>query len=337
MNKKIGVTVTVVAALVASLAFLSPVDRLFRPSGQQQTNMQALMESQRGVVVEWHERLLREAEKQRIAPVDARIDRVWKAIPGYNGLEVDIEQTLPLALNLPPDAPIPFVFREIEPAVQLESLPVSPIYRGNRDKPMISFMINVAWGNEHLPGILQTLRDEQVKATFFLDGQWLKANKELAQRIQEEGHELSNHAYSHKNMSQLGRQQAIGEIERTETLLKELGVHNRWFAPPSGDYDQETVQIARELGLFTVMWTIDTVDWKKPRPEWIVSKVTRLMEPGALILMHPTSSSAEALPDMIRAAKGRQLAVSTVSETLAPNRVLPGDMLSKGLIFDSIR
>lgn len=318
MNNKIGIIAAVAAALiVAALALLWPE--------QQQTHMQALLEHERGGMVEWHKRLLREAEEQRVAPVDARIDRVWKAIPGYNGLEVDIEQTLPLALNLPADAPIPFVFREVEPAVQLENLPVSPIYRGNRDKPMIAFMINVAWGNEHLPGILQTLRDEQVKATFFLDGQWLKANKEMAQRIQQDGHELSNHAYSHKNMSQLGREQAIGEIERTEMLLKELGVQNRWFAPPSGDYDQETVQIARELGLYTVMWTIDTVDWRLPKPEWIVSKITRLMEPGALILMHPTSPSAEALPTMIRAAKQRKLAIGTVSDILSSNRVLSGN------------
>lgn len=267
------------------------------------------------------QQIIVEAEKLRIEPINAKVDPVWKAIPGYNGLEVDIDKTLKLALENPMSTSIPYVFKEIVPDVKLADLPVNPIYKGNSHKPMVSFMINVAWGNEYIPEILKTLKDENVKTTFFLDGSWLQRNKAIAERMLEEGHELSNHAYSHKNMSRLSRSAAETEILKTEHLLNELGVKNRLFAPPSGDFNLETVRIAKQLGLYTVLWTHDTVDWKKPDPDSVVRKITSRMEPGALILMHPTEASSKALGPMIQYAKKHGYAVGTASDLISEKRV----------------
>ncbi len=271
---------------------------------------------------QWNDRIMKEAQKLRVEPINAVIDPVWKAIPGYNGMEVDMERTLKIAMDQPLSDHIPFVFNEIEPMIQLEDLPPHAIYKGNSNKPMIAFMINVAWGNEYIPDILTTLRDENVKATFFLDGTWLSKNKEMARTILDEGHELSNHAFTHRNMSTLSESQIKKEILSTEKLLIELGVtSNQWFAPPSGDFNQQTVRVANQLGLKTVLWTIDTVDWKKPEPDWIVRKIEARLEPGAMILMHPTLSSSKALKGMIHKAKSRNLAVGTVSDLLSSKRV----------------
>ncbi|RXZ77279.1 hypothetical protein EBB07_31925 [Paenibacillaceae bacterium] len=266
------------------------------------------------------ERIEAEAANRSIAPVDARVDRVWKAIPGYNGLEVDIEQSI-AASNKLPDGNIQLVYREVEPRVHLDDLGRYPIYKGNPNKPMVALMINVAWGNEFLEPMLKVLKDEQVKATFFLDGSWLKKNADLARQIQAEGHEMSNHAYSHPDMSTLGRTEAYQQIARTEQLLKqELKVDNIWFAPPSGDYNQTTVEVAADQGLKTVLWTLDTLDWKKPSPESIVRKIAARVEPGTLILMHPTSSSSQALSGIIREIRRKGLQPDTVSSTLSPKR-----------------
>ncbi len=271
---------------------------------------------------QWSDRILKEAQKLRVEPINAVIDPVWKAIPGYNGMEVDMERTLKLAMDQPLSDHIPYVFREIEPSIQLEDLPPNVIYKGNPHKPMIAFMINVAWGNEYIPGILATLRDENVKATFFLDGSWLKKNKEIARTIVDEGHELSNHAYTHRNMSTLNESEIKKEIQATEQLLNEMGIRgNQWFAPPSGDFDQQTIRVAKHIGLKTVLWTIDTVDWKKPEPDWILRKIEARLEPGAIILMHPTLSSSKALQGMIHHAKSRNLAVGTISDLLSSKRV----------------
>ncbi|MFD0959532.1 polysaccharide deacetylase family protein [Paenibacillus chungangensis] len=273
---------------------------------------------------ELYNRIVVEAESYYKPPINAKIDRVWKAIPGYNGLAVDIDRTYEAALKMPLGSAIPYHYKEIEPRIGLEQLGSVPIYRGNSEKKMVSFMINVAWGNEYLEPILNTLRQEGVKATFFLDGSWLKNNVALAKQIQEDGHELSNHAYSHPDMSALGREAQRGQIVKTESLLKELlGVKNKWFAPPSGAYNDATVQIAKEQGLMTVLWTIDTVDWRMPPAETVLRKVRSKLEPGALILMHPTATTRDSLAGMINIARERGLAVGTVSETLSSKRKQP--------------
>ncbi|WP_127531687.1 polysaccharide deacetylase family protein [Paenibacillus kobensis] len=263
-----------------------------------------------------------EAEKRRIPPIDAKVDRVWKAVPGYNGLEVDIDRTYEANASKPAGEPLQLIYKETAPAVGLNDLGAQPTYRGNPNKRMVSLMINVAWGNEYIEPILKTLEREKVKATFFLDGSWLKKNGELARQIQAAGHEMSNHAYSHPAMSQLSRDAQYREIAKTEALLEStLGVkNNRWFAPPSGDFNQQTVQIAYGLGLRTVMWTIDTIDWRKPLPSTIVSRVRNKLEPGALILMHPTASTRDALADMIGVIKSKGYQIGTVSETLSSTR-----------------
>ncbi|WP_136604751.1 polysaccharide deacetylase family protein [Paenibacillus dokdonensis] len=271
-----------------------------------------------------YKQILEKREQTRIQPVDAVLDRVWKAIPGYNGLEIDAEETYKQAKAARSSSPITYVYRQIPPKVSLEDLGAEPIYRGNPNKPMVGLMINVAWGNEFIVPMLDILDEEKVKATFFFDGSWLKKNPELAKEIQKRGHELENHAYTHPNMSQLSEYRASMEISKTQKLLKEsLGVENTWFAPPSGDFNQQTVKIAAGLGLKTVLWTLDTVDWRNPSPESVVNKISNKVQAGTLILMHPTASSSKSLQGMIRVIKKRGLVPGTVSQTLSPERIIP--------------
>lgn len=274
--------------------------------------------------------LTREGAKRAVAPLDAVNDRVWKAVPGYNGLAVDVAATLAKAKQAgltqeaaaaAPNA-VPWVYREVAPKVGLGDLPPLPVYRGNAAKPAVGLMINVAWGNEYLPSILQTLDEAGVKATFFFDGSWLSKNKETALDIARRGHEISNHAYSHKKMSQISDAKQLEEIAKTQTLLKKsLGVDNKLFAPPSGDYDARTVRIAAGLGLTTVLWTLDTVDWKHPPASGVVAKIAANVGPGSLILMHPTDTTEQALKGIIAAARSKGLTPGTVSEVLSPARL----------------
>jgi probable sporulation protein (polysaccharide deacetylase family) len=266
-----------------------------------------------------------EAVKQERPAINAVIDRVWKAIPGYDGRTVDIRATYARAKQLS-SAPlgersIPWVYRTIKPAIGLNDLPLQPIYRGNSAKPMVAFMINVAWGDEYLLPMLDILKETGVKATFFFDGTWLSKHADTARSIIAQGHEVSNHAYTHPDMSKLGEDRQREEIGKTEALLKSLGVKNVWFAPPSGYYNSNTVKVASEFGLKTVLWTLDTIDWMKPEPSTVVAKVANKAGPGTLILMHPTSSSLGALRGMIKVVRAKGYVLGTVSETLSPERV----------------
>ena len=269
-------------------------------------------------------RIQEEAKRQYIAPIDAEIDRVWKAVPGYNGLEVDIEASHKKTQlrGGGEDTPLELVYREIPPKVTLNKLPAQPTYKGNANKPMAAIMINVAWGEEHLESILTTLREEKVKATFFFDGSWVRKHPDLAKKIAGEGHEIGNHAYSHPNMSQLSEQMQRAEMVNTERYIKEAtGMNSKWFAPPSGDFNSLTVRVAHEQGMRTVLWTVDTIDWQKPSPATIIQRVQKKVGAGSLILMHPTAPTSQALKGIIETARKRSLTLGTVTETLSEARI----------------
>lgn len=269
------------------------------------------------------EQIKKEAPKHDIAPVDARIDPVWKAIPGLNGRKVDLEATIHRTLKQKDKNMIQWVYQEIPPQVQLKDLGQVPVYRGNEKKQAAGLMVNVAWGTEYIPEMLEILRKEKVKATFFLDGSWLKKNPEMAGQLIKEGHEVGNHAYSHPLMSRIGTGQIEKEIGKTQSLIQEtLQVKSKWFAPPAGDYDGRVLKIAEQFEMNTILWTLDTVDWKKSvSPEMMVSKVEKGIGPGTLLLTHPTDRTVKALPGIIHAGKKKGLKWMTVSEVLSSKRM----------------
>lgn len=261
-------------------------------------------------------------DQHKIEPINAKIDHVWKAIPGYNGLEVNIQSSYKkMKVNGKFDEN-KIVYKQLSPNIHLNDLPPQPIYRGNPEKPMVSLLINVAWGNEYIPVILKTLKDHQVKATFFFDGSWVKKNPDLAMMIDKEGHEIGNHAYSHPDLQQRSKEDTLEEIKKTNDIIEEtIGEKPKWFAPPSGSFNQSTIQVAHDLDMKTILWTVDTVDWKKPQTTEMVNRVISKVENGSMVLMHPTKPVAEGLGSMITELKAKELKIGTVSELMSEKRV----------------
>lgn len=264
------------------------------------------------------------AKENNSPPIDAKIDTVWKAIPGYNGLEVNIEQSY---LNMWPSEEFikeKLIFKERVPKIHLEDLSAAPIYKGNPEKPMVSFLINVAWGDEFIPPILEALKKHDVYATFFFDGSWTKKNPELARQIFSEGHEIGNHAYSHPDLKTYSKAQTRKELKMTNDVIQEtLNIEPKWFAPPSGSFKDETVEIARELNMYTILWTVDTIDWRKPNTSQMVNRVVSEVHNGAMVLMHPTKPTAEGIDQMISQIKKKGYHLGTVTEMMDETRILP--------------
>ncbi|WP_252504193.1 polysaccharide deacetylase family protein [Sporosarcina sp. Marseille-Q4943] len=262
------------------------------------------------------------SEQHEIKPVDAKVDTVWKAMPGYNGLRVDVKASYAKMKKAGKFDESKLVFEEVPPAVHLDDLEPQPIFRGNPEKPMVSLNINVAWGNEFIPPILKILDEHQVKATFFFDGSWVKKNPDLAMMIHKKGHEIGNHAYSHPDLQKRSRAETMEEISKTNDVIEEtIGFKPKWFAPPSGSFNQQTVDVADELNMKTILWTVDTVDWRKPEPSEMVRRVVSKVENGSMILMHPTEPVAQGLGAMIAEIKAKGLQLGTVSELMSENRI----------------
>ncbi|WHY02384.1 polysaccharide deacetylase family protein [Neobacillus sp. DY30] len=270
-----------------------------------------------------YQSIIKNASTYEIPPSNAKIDQVWKAIPGYNGLTVDIEASYKNMKKTGTFDEKKLVYKQTKPAVHLEDLSPSPIYRGHPDKPMVSFIINVAWGNEYLPEMLAALKNHQVKASFFLEGRWVKNNPDLAKMIASAGHEVGNHSYTHPDMSRITAGQTREQLIKTNEVIEAAtGNKSIWFAPPSGSYRDETVKIASELKMKTVMWTVDTIDWQKPTPDVLINRVISKIDKGYMVLMHPTESTAKSLDRLITLIEEKGLKIGTVSDLMSEERIM---------------
>lgn len=269
-----------------------------------------------------YEEIQTKAKQYSIAPQNAVIDKIWKATPGYNGKEVDIEASYNNMKKTKEFNEKQLVYREVSPTTHLEDLAPSPIYRGHPHKKMIGLTINVAWGNEYLPRILETLKKHDVKATFFLEGRWVKENLRFAKMIVDAKQEVGNHSYTHPDMKTLSSNEIYEQLQKTNQIIEAATNQKvRWFAPPSGSFREEVVKVADGLKMGTIMWTVDTIDWKRPEPEVLLDRVMRKVHPGAIILMHPTSPTAEALDTMISQLKEQGYKVGNITELLDEKRI----------------
>jgi probable sporulation protein (polysaccharide deacetylase family) len=136
------------------------------------------------------------------------------------------------------------------------------------------------------------------------------------------GHEVGNHSYSHPDMKMLTAGQARLEMIKTNEVIKAAtGVNCTWFAPPSGSYRDETVKVADELKMKTVMWTVDTIDWQKPTPETLINRVMNKIDNGSMVLMHPTAATAQSLDKLITLIEKKHLKIGTVTELMNEERI----------------
>ena len=263
------------------------------------------------------------ADQYNIPAIDAKIDPIWKAIPGYNGHMVDVEASYKKMKKTGQFNENMLVFKQVKPNIHLEDLPPAPIYKGNPEKPMVSFIINVAWGNEYLSDMLATLKQHHVTATFFLEGRWAQKYPELAQMITDAGHEVGNHSFTHPDMKNLSTVQIQQEITKTNGVIKATtGSIPKWFAPPSGSFKDEVVKVASNEEMGTIMWSVDTIDWQKPTPDVLIQRVMSKVHNGAIILMHPTAATAQSLEQLIIQIKNKKLQINTVSNLLSEERIL---------------
>lgn len=258
----------------------------------------------------------------KIPPQNAVIDKVWKKIPGLNGRKVNIEKSYKKMKKEGVFNKKLLVFEGISPAVSLNDLPPAPIYRGNPNKKMVALMINVSWGTEYIPTILNILKENHVKATFFVEGKWAKNNAEYVQMIVEQGHVVGNHAYDHPDMSRTSKQEIMNQLKKTnETLQAITGETPSLFAPPSGSFSDQVVKVADSYNMETILWSIDTIDWKNPSISVMMNRVMPKLHPGATILMHPTEAVVRGLEKLIIAIKEKEYHIGTVENLLSEDRL----------------
>lgn len=195
----------------------------------------------------------------------------------------------------------------------------APVYRVKTSMPAIALTINVVWGTEFVPQMLSDLTQAHVTATFMVGGAWAEAHPQLIRDMKQAHMEIGNHGWNHPHPNQLSYQENLRQIERTNQAVQQIaGVIPHVFAPPYGEFNGTVLQASFALHMPLVMWTIDTIDWRPSSSvPYMVAKVVKRAQPGAIVLMHPTSRTAVALPQIIANLKSAGYQLVTVSQLLA--------------------
>lgn len=192
------------------------------------------------------------------------------------------------------------------------------IYRSAKENPTgVSLMFNVYMGTDEVYDILEILENHQAKATFFIGGCWADDNVDCVKDIYKKGHEIGNHGYFHKDHASLSLAQNQKEIAQCNKFLQlAIGKKITLFAPPSGAYNEATLTACRTLGMKTILWSKDTIDWRDKDASIIYTRATKNVTKGDFILMHPTPATVAALEDVLRYYERNSLQLVTVSENL---------------------
>ncbi|MCL6614599.1 MAG: polysaccharide deacetylase family protein [Firmicutes bacterium] len=194
-----------------------------------------------------------------------------------------------------------------------------PLFYVKTEEPKIALTFDISWGEETLPRVLPILAQAKVRATFFLSGPWAESHPALVRAIQAGGHEIASHGQEHVNLSEYSEGEIRENIGRAHRILSELtrGRVAYFFRPPNGDYDDLVVVTARSQNYETVIWAVDSLDWKNPGADYMIRRVVEKAFPGAIILCHASDSSRqihEALPGMIAGLRAKGYQFVTLSQ-----------------------
>lgn len=170
-------------------------------------------------------------------------------------------------------------------------------YVGSDSEKVIYLTFDCGYENGNTEPILDALQKHDVKATFFVVGHFLETAPELVERMVAEGHAVGNHTYHHPDMSAISEREAFQkELHDVEELFREItGTElSDYYRPPQGKCNADNLKMAHELGYKTIFWSLAYVDWdqnNQPGHEEAFDKLTSRVHPGAVVLLHNTSST----------------------------------------------
>ena len=181
------------------------------------------------------------------------------------------------------------------PAQTLEQY--DAVYLGDSGEKVLYLTFDAGYENGCTAQILDVLQRHQAPAAFFLVGNYMEKNPELVQRMCREGHIVGNHTYHHRDMSQVTDPEAFrAELEPLEELYHQITGEQMscYYRPPEGNYTEQNLRMAQELGYRTVFWSLAYQDWNndaQPTDAEAFDKLIPRVHNGAVVLLHSTSET----------------------------------------------
>ena len=180
------------------------------------------------------------------------------------------------------------------------------VYLGDTSQKVLYLTFDAGYENGCTEKILDALKKHNVKAAFFLVGNYIEKNADLVRRMVDEGHIVANHTMHHPDMSKISDKESFArELQQLEDLFRSVTGKEmpKYYRPPQGIYSQDNLKMAQELGYKTVFWSLAYVDWNndsQPTQEQAFSKLIPRTHDGAVVLLHSTSkTNADILDELL--------------------------------------
>lgn len=179
---------------------------------------------------------------------------------------------------------------------------------GNKDKKYIYLTFDNGYEAGFTEKILDTLKENQVPATFFITGHYLNTQENLVRRMLEEGHIVGNHTINHKSMPSLNNEEIKKEMMGLhQAIYEKFAYEMHYMRPPKGEFNSRTLQATNQLGYKTIMWSFAYADWdekKQPAEDEAKEIIMSNLHNGEIMLLHATSkTNMNILADVIKQIK----------------------------------
>lgn len=191
-----------------------------------------------------------------------------------------------------------------------------PVYSVETDEKKVAISFDAAWGNEQTSELLNILDRYDVKATFFLVGQWVDNFPDSVKEIAKKGHDVENHSNTHAHMPELSLEGMTEEIVSCNDKIKALtGKCPTLFRPPYGDYNNNVVGAVKTQNMYCIQWDVDSLDWKDLSAAEITERITSKIQPGSIVLLHNgAKNTPAALPSIIEGIRAQGYELVPISE-----------------------
>ena len=193
------------------------------------------------------------------------------------------------------------------------------LYIGDTSQKRIYLTFDEGYENGYTGKILDVLKENNVKAVFFITGPYLKQHQDLVRRMVEEGHEVGNHTVHHPSLPTISNQEIEEEVLGLDRAFREkFGKGMRYLRPPKGEYSEISVSVTHELGYRHLFWSFAYDDWYRDRvrgKEYAYNIVMRNLHNGAVLLLHAVSKdNADALDMIIKGAREKGYEFGVIDE-----------------------
>ncbi|MBQ9714089.1 MAG: polysaccharide deacetylase family protein [Clostridia bacterium] len=193
-----------------------------------------------------------------------------------------------------------------------------PIYSVETDEKKLSISFDCAWGVEHTDELLEVMKANDVRCTFFAVEFWVEKYPEYVEKIIAAGHEMGTHSRTHPYMSKLTEAEIRDELSTSASAIERLtGQKVTLFRPPYGDYNNTLINVSNSMGLYPIQWDVDSLDWKNLSATEIALRVVNGAKNGSIILCHNNGlHTAKALPLIFSTLKNRGFTFVPISELI---------------------